>query len=262
MLKVSASNPTQGHNRINRLARDRRVAVGSGDCGPLSHPRQTGQARSCTRRRKGATWPGAGLNSRRRRHTHALALPLPSSSVAPVRDISGQQRHALSFIESIKSAATNLATFSGRSSPPAFWRWYLLPLIASIVVERILGAVLGAMVQDGISLAGLEIWSFFVAFIFQLLLIMWTLPSTPSKIAYRSAPTAWRGVMGCRNDHPHFRVQPARSAVAGSWVSIAATPRTRLTRPAALRFRGSDDPPGRRTRCHQGPRQHLARRDR
>lgn len=128
----------------------------------------------------------------------------------------------MSFSESIKSASTNLTNFSGRSSRSAFWWWYLLLFIASIVVERILSAILGSMVQDGISLAGLGIWSFLVAIIFQLLIIgvgcrrlhdsgksgwlqlllvlpclgnliliiMWLLPSTPGDNAYGPAPTS------------------------------------------------------------------------
>jgi uncharacterized membrane protein YhaH (DUF805 family) len=128
----------------------------------------------------------------------------------------------VTFSESITSASKNLTNFNGRSSRSAFWWWYLLLFVASIVVERILSAILGAMVTDGISIAGLGIWSFLVAIIFQLLIIgvgcrrlhdsgksgwlqvllimpcigniiliiMWALPSTPGENTYGPAPTS------------------------------------------------------------------------
>lgn len=77
----------------------------------------------------------------------------------------------MTFGTAISSGASNLTNFTGRSSRSAFWWWYLLLFIASIIVERIVGAILGSMVEDGMTVAGLGLWSWLVAVIFQLLII-------------------------------------------------------------------------------------------
>jgi len=77
----------------------------------------------------------------------------------------------MSFGQAISSAVHNLTNFTGRSSRSAFWWWYLLMFVASIIAQIILGAILGNLVQDGFSIAGLGIWSLIVAIIFQLLII-------------------------------------------------------------------------------------------
>ena len=77
----------------------------------------------------------------------------------------------MSFGTAISSGFSNLANFSGRSSRSAFWWWYLLLFILSIVVANIVGAILNSLVADGMTVAGLSLWSWLVAVIFQLLII-------------------------------------------------------------------------------------------
>ena len=104
----------------------------------------------------------------------------------------------LTFGTAISSGASNVTNFSGRSSRSAFWWWYLLLFILSIIVERIVAAILGSMVADGMTVAGLRLWSWLVAVIFQMLTILWILPSTQGDNQYGPKPA--EEIVGTRAD--------------------------------------------------------------